>query len=397
MDVALLETLKSMDDRAGAEWVLALRDAEALAYLSALGPRQLSGMWCALPAEKQDRILAVAPPDVAAVWRAYSALEGGSAGRLMERPAAAFAAQSDVGSVVSALRESVKRTLITYIFVTETGNKLVGIVTFRELLYAAPGQMLQDIMLRNPYALRPETPLVDAMREVVKRHFPVYPVCSSDGTLIGQIRGQVLFEAQAIDISAQAGQLVGVEKEERLNTPWQRSFKSRHPWLLLNLLTAFIAGGVVSFFQGTVDKIALLAVFLPILAGQSGNTGCQALAVTLRGLTLGELSGKDVPKLLRKEGWLGLLNGIGVGLVAAIAMYFYAHAQHHPRALNLALITWVAMVGSCVASGLAGASVPLTLKKLGADPATASSIFLTTATDVCSMGLFLGLATFLLL
>ena len=182
-------------------------------------------------------------------------------------------------------------------------------MTFRELLYADPEQTLADVMIRNPYALRPETPLVDAMREVVKRHFPVYPVCAADGTLIGQIRGQVLFEAQAIDISAQAGQLVGVEKEERLNTPWQRSFLSRYPWLILNLLTAFIAGGVVSYFQGTIDSIALLAVFLPILAGQSGNTGCQALAVTLRGLTLGELTNKDVPRLLRKEGWLGFLNG----------------------------------------------------------------------------------------
>ena len=104
-----------------------------------------------------------------------------------------------------------------------------------------------------------------------------------------------------------------------------------------------------------------------------------------------------MPRLLRKEGWLGLLNGIGVGIVAAIAMYFYAHAQHHPKALNLAFITFVAMIGSCVASGLAGASVPLTLKKFGADPATASSIFLTTATDVASMGLFLGLATILLM
>jgi magnesium transporter len=397
MDAQLLETLKSMDAKAGAEWVLALRDNEALEYLSALGPRQMSDIWCAMKADKRERILQVAPVDIAAVWRSYLELEDNSAGRLMERPAAAFAADSYIADVVAALRESVKRTLITYIFVTETGNKLVGIVTFRELLYASPSQKLEDIMLRNPYALRPETPLVDAMREVVKRHFPVYPVCAADGTLLGQIRGQVLFEAQAVEISAQAGQLVGVEKEERLSTPWQRSFASRHPWLLLNLLTAFIAGGVVSFFQGTVDKIALLAVFLPILAGQSGNTGCQALAVTLRGLTLGELSSKDVPKLLRKEGWLGLLNGIGVGLVAAIAMYFYAHAQHHPKALNLALITWVAMIGSCVASGLAGASVPLTLKKFGADPATASSIFLTTATDVASMGLFLGLATFLLM
>jgi magnesium transporter len=397
MEAAQLEALKLMDTKAGADLLKAMRDEDAYSALTALGPRQFGLIWCELEPEQRSRIQSLAPADVAAVWASYPDLPEDSAGRLMEKPAAAFDAQTRVEQVVSSLRESVKRTLITYVFVTETGNKLVGIVTFRELLYAAPTQLLQDIMLRNPYALRPETPLVDAMREVVKRHFPVYPVCKADGTLIGQIRGQVLFEAQAVDISAQAGQLVGVEKEERLTTPWKRSFLSRHPWLLLNLLTAFIAGGVVSFFQGSVDKIALLAVFLPILAGQSGNTGCQALAVTLRGLTLGELTDKDVPRLLRKEGWLGFLNGIGVGLVAATAMYFYAKAQSHPQALQLAGITLVSMVFACVASGLAGASVPLTLKKLGADPATASSIFLTTATDVASMGIFLGLATWLLL
>lgn len=397
MDAQLLATLKLMDATSASSWLDSLRDPEVLDYLSALGPSQLSDVWCLLPEARRERVLALVPNDIATVWRAYLTLEPDSAGRLMERPAAAFASDTTIAEVVEALRESIKRTLVTYVFVTEANNKLVGIVTFRELLYADPAQTLGDIMLRNPYALRPETLLVDAMREVVKRHFPVYPVCAADGTLIGQIRGQVLFEAQAIDISAQAGQLVGVEKEERLNTPWQRSFLSRYPWLMLNLLTAFIAGGVVSYFQGTIDSIALLAVFLPILAGQSGNTGCQALAVTLRGLTLGELTNKDVPRLLRKEGWLGFLNGVGVGIVAALAMYFYARAQHHPRALMLAGITLLSMIGSCVASGLAGASVPLTLKKFGADPATASSIFLTTATDVASMGLFLGLATLLLM
>jgi magnesium transporter len=397
VDTARLETLKLMDTKAAVDFVSNLPESDAYAYLTALGPRQLGQIWCGLNDSSRAKIQVLAPADVAAVWAQLPKLPDDSAGRLMEKPAAAFNAETRVEQVVSSLRESVKRTLITYVFVTEGGDKLVGIVTFRELLYASPTQKLQDIMLRNPYALKPETPLVDAMREVVKRHFPVYPVCLADGTLIGQIRGQVLFEAQAVEISAQAGQLVGVEKEERLNTSWKRSFISRHPWLLLNLLTAFIAGGVVSFFQGSIDKIALLAVFLPILAGQSGNTGCQALAVTLRGLTLGELSAKDVPKLLRKEGLLGLLNGLGVGLVAAGAMYFYARAQAHPQALQLAGITLISMVGACVASGLAGASVPLTLKKLGADPATASSIFLTTATDVASMGIFLGLATWLLL
>ena len=112
---------------------------------------------------------------------------------------------------------------------------------------------------------------------------------TESGRLVGMVRGQALFERQAFEISAQAGSMVGVEKEERVGTHWWRSFRLRHPWLQLNLLTAFIAAAVVGVFQDTIDRIVVLAAFLPVLAGQSGNTGCQALAVTLRGMTLGEL------------------------------------------------------------------------------------------------------------
>jgi magnesium transporter len=204
-----------------------------------------------------------------------------------------------------------------------------------------------------------------------------------------------MFEAQAIEISAQAGSMVGVEKEERLSTPWPRSLKFRHPWLQLNLLTAFVAAAVVGVFQNTIDEIVVLAVFLPVLAGQSGNTGCQALAVALRGMTLGELKPGREKVLVLKEGLLGFLNGGFVGLTAGAGMYFFARSQDNPDAWLLGLIVCFAMMLSCVISGVSGALVPLTLKRLGADPATASSIFLTTATDVASMGIFLGLATWL--
>jgi magnesium transporter len=142
-----------------------------------------------------------------------------------------------------------------------------------------------------------------------------------------------------------------------------------------------------------VDRLVILALFLPVLAGQSGNTGCQALAVTLRGITLGELKAGKERALVLKEASLGFMNGAFTGLVAAVGMYIVALHQNNPNAFVLGVVVWLALVGSCVASGVCGAMVPLTLKRFGADPATASSIFLTTATDVVSMGLLLGLAT----
>lgn len=210
------------------------------------------------------------------------------------------------------------------------------------------------------------------------------------------VRGSVLFEQQAFEISGQAGAMVGVEREERLATPWRRSLRFRNPWLQVNLLTTFLTAGVVGSFQDTINHVVLLAVFLPVLSDQCNNTGSQALAVTLRGLTFGELKAGQGWRLLAKEGWLGFLNGALTGLVAALAMYGLARYQGNPDAPTLALITFAALAGSCVLAGAVGTGVPQVLKRCGADPATASSIFLTKATDVASLGLFLGLATWLL-
>jgi magnesium transporter len=277
--------------------------------------------------------------------------------------------------------------------VLDEAGRLRGLITMRDLLFAQDDEQLESIMLRDVFTLRPEMHLNDAMKLVLERHYPVYPVCDADGFLLGLVRGHSMFEEQAFDITAQAGTMVLVDKEERLATPLNQSFKYRHPWLQLNLVTAFIAGAVVALFQDTVDRLVILAVFLPILAGQSGNTGCQALAVTLRGMTLGELKGGKERSLVLKEAWLGFYNGSLTGFIAGLGMLIMAHYQNNPNAILLAVVVWMALVGACVVSGICGALIPITLKRFKLDPATASSIFLTTATDVVSMGMLLGLAT----
>jgi len=268
-------------------------------------------------------------------------------------------------------------------------------VVMRDLLLEDSKRTLGQIMIRSPFSLHPEMPLTEAMRSTLNRHYPVYPVTDEGGRLIGLVRGQTLFEAQAIEISAQAGQMVGVEKEERLGTPWRRSLLLRHPWLQLNLLTAFIAAAVVGLFQGTIDRIVILAVFLPVLSGQSTNTGCQALAVALRGITLGDLKTGHGLRLVAKEALLGLSNGAMVGVTAGLGMYLFARAEGHSAAFILGITVMIAMLVSCAISGVFGALIPIVMRRLGADPATASSIFLTTVSDVASMGSFLALATWM--
>jgi magnesium transporter len=373
-----------------------LPDRELAVVLASMNPAHAEDVLLALGEERRRAVIAASSPEQAAQWARNLEFPHDSVGRLMEPAYAVFPPQTTVAEAVEEIRETSRSVVVTYGFVVDEAGRLLGVLAMRDLLLADRASRLDAVMLRDPFALEPRMPLLEAARSVVARHYPVYPVCE-DGRLVGIVRGRTIFEEQALEISAQAGAMVGVEKEERLSTPWPRSLRFRHPWLQLNLLTAFVAAAVVGVFQHTIDKLVVLAVFLPVLAGQSGNTGCQALAVTLRGLTLGELSKGGSRRLVLKEGLLGLMNGALVGISAGIGMYVVARAQANEQALLLSFVVFLAMVGSCVVSGLSGALIPLTLRRLGADPATASSIFLTTATDVASMGLFLGLATLLVL
>jgi len=347
------------------------------------------------PAERRNAILADVNEIRRRQWEVNQGFADDTVGRLMELPAGTFPPDTRISDAIEGLREIVKKAFVTYLYVTDPAGKLLGLVVMREMLLAdRDRETLGDVMLENPFHLKPEMPLQDAMKEAVQRHFPVYPVCDGEGRLVGLVRGDDLFEQNVYQLIVQAGSMVGVEKEERLATDWPRALRLRNPWLLVNLLTAFVAGAVVGLFEDTIAQVTALAAFLPVLAGQSGNTGCQALAVTLRGMALGELSDYSPVKIVVKEAFLGLLNGAVVGVLAGGAMFFFAQGEAHP--ITLAGIVVAAMIGSCIASGVAGALVPIGLKRLGADPATASSIFLTTATDVVSMGLLLGLATLLL-
>jgi magnesium transporter len=347
--------------------------------------------------EKRCAVIAAAPIEKAHQWMHNQQYPEDSVGWLMEPPVGVFRPQMTVRDTIEALRLLTKKAFITYGYVADEQNKLLGVLVMRDLMLADPGQTVREVMWTNLFTLRPDMELTEAMRASVNRHVPVYPVCDEQGRILGLVRGQALFEARTIEISAQAGTMMGVEKEERLSTSVWRSLSLRHPWLQINLLTAFLAAAVVGYFQDTLDRVLILAVFLPVMAGQSGNTGCQALAVALRSLTLGDVRPGKERDLVMKEGLLGLLNGTLVGFTAGIGMWAFASFKHHPSARMLGLVVFIAMVASCIVSGLCGALIPLVLRRFGADPATASSIFLTTATDIVSMSFFLGLAQYLVL
>jgi magnesium transporter len=393
----LYQTIRRSAPREAARRLADEQDDVIADVLEHMHPPQALGVLDALPSDRATKIRALVDEDDRERWAMNEQYGAGTVGHVMERPGGVFAPETTVREAVERLREEVKKAFITYIYITDPENRLVGLVVMREMLLADETTRMSEIMLKDPFSLKPEETIEQAMRETVDKHFPVYPVCDGEGKLLGLLRGDDLFEQNVFQLVVQAGSMVGVEREERITTTWTRALRLRHPWLLVNLVTAFVAGGVVSLFSDTIDKIVVLAAFLPVLAGQSGNTGCQSLAVTLRGLTLGDFAERPLIQVVSKEALLGVVNGAIIGVIAGTVMFFYSSRNGAENPLTLGLVVWMAMTGSCMASGVTGTLVPVILKKLGADPATASSIFLTTATDVVSMGLMLGLASILLI
>src|SRR5919108_5568668 len=364
-NIDLADEIKSRSHAGAAEKLANLSGEDLARELMHLSPGFAQDVLDALPTDARERATSAAPADIARQWQRNALYDPGTVGRMTEPVVAAFPPDIKVGETIEELRELVTRALITYVYVVDDEHHLLGIVAMRDLLFSGRERTLEQVMLRGAFALHAAMPLQDAMRLVLDRHYPVYPVVDAERRIIGLVRGQQMFEAQAIEITLQAGSMVGLEKEERLATPWWHSLKLRHPWLQLNLLTAFLAAAVVGFFQDTIDRLVILALFLPVLAGQSGNTGCQALAVTLRGMTLGELDAGKAKLLVAKEGLLGFLNGAIVGLVAAAGMVVVALGQHAEQPWLLAGIVWVALTASCIVSGLSGALIPLALKRFG--------------------------------
>ena len=337
------------------------------------------------------KLLKDSPGHLSRQWSMSLKFDPDTVGELMQPAPLILNENLSIEEAIGEITKVPKKILFTYGMVVDDNNKLTGVLVFRDLFYHKPGELLKDVCFKSPICFKAHENVLDVFVKIAGKQIPEYPVLDNGDNLLGILRGSHVADAHALEVIAQSGVLVGVSKEEALDTSWQKCVTLRGPWLLINLVTAFVAGAVVGIFQETIDKLVLLAMFLPVLAGQSGNTGAQALAVLIRELTGGNI-GPKIKNQLVKEAVLGVVHGIAVGIICGGVMYFIANSQNNPYALSLSIIILIAMSVSCVVSGLMGAIVPITLKKFGADPAAGSSIILTTGTDVVSMGIMLYLA-----
>lgn len=311
-----------------------------------------------------------------------------SAGRLMDIAILPQRASATVGEVLPRLRRAnLDRTGI--LFLVDDGGRLVGSVSFKRFVTAGDDDTLRSISSPPIAVVQPMDPKEDVVRKLQDFHLREMPVVDHEGVLIGVIRHDQLLDTLQQSVTADIQSMVGVSKEERaLSSSWF-AIRKRLPWLQVNLLTAFLAAAVVGVFEDTIARFTALAVLLPVVAGQSGNTGAQALAVTMRGLALREIRVPQWPRVTMKELTAGFFNGIGIAITCSIGVLIWSGS------LGLVLVIALSMVISMVMAGLAGALTPIVLARLGQDPAVASSIILTTITDIVGFFSFLGIATIL--
>lgn len=280
------------------------------------------------------------------------------------------------------------RIALFQILAVDEEHRLVGAVPIHELALAKPEQTI-DALIAPTVSVDAFTHRDEVAEMLAATATPAIAVLDAEGHLVGVLRHRSLLGIAEEDAANRIQQMVGVSRDERALSRVSFAVRKRLPWLNINLLTAFLAAAVVGLFEGTIARVTSLAVLLPVVAGQSGNSGSQALAVTMRGLALREIRAAHWPRVAAKELMVGITNGVAIAVVTAAGVVVWSGSP------ALAGVIAVAMVVSMACAGLAGASVPIVLKRLGQDPAQSSSIILTTVTDVVGFSSFLGLATLL--
>lgn len=274
-------------------------------------------------------------------------------------------------------------------FIVDENSTLKRMLNLHDLLFAKANTKLSELTKTIPCFVNMMEPKENLPELFEKYRLDDIPVVDADHRLVGIVRYDALYKVSKEEAMTDLQTMVGVSKDERALSPVTHSIKKRLPWLCINLLTAFLAAATVGLFEGTIAKFTALAVLLPIVAGQSGNTGAQALAVTMRGLALREIRVTQWLRIFNKESYLGLVNGLAIALITALSVVFWSGSY------GLGLIIGISMIIAMVIASIAGAAVPLVLTKCGMDPAQSSSIILTTVTDVMGFLSFLGIATLL--
>jgi len=368
--------------------LLSTRTAEEISRLAQEIPSDdAAALIDGLPEELSVAVLDLMRPKESGVVEHLLEYDDQTAGRIMNPNVFALSEDLTVGEAITALQGARDVEMVFYLYVVDDRRHLVGVTSLRRLLLVSPETPLKRIMTTDVISAQVDTDQEEVAQEVASYNLLALPVVDKENKLVGVITVDDVIDVIQDEATEDIYRLAGVAGDERAFTPPLESLRKRLPWLGVNLVTAFFAAVVVSFFEGTIARVTALAVFMPVVAGMGGNAGTQTLTVIVRGIALGELSWGNSRKALLKEFTVGIGNGLVLGLVAAVV------AWGMRGNLAIGLLLGAAMVVNMFVAATAGTLIPLGLRAANIDPALASSVFITTMTDVFGFLSFLGLAT----
>ena len=383
-----VSALERLSPQKAAEVVTALSDSRTGQVLARLNPHRASALLARMDEPTREKNLTAIDQEMADELREMAEYPTDTVGNFMDPRVSAFRPETTVRNAVQGLR-SAGRKGIQDVFLVDSDGRLVGSVPLEAIVMASRKETLAGLASASTPAAQATWGREAVVEELARHRVGSLPVVDFDGRLLGVLRQEELMRTAQHDAAGSMLAMVGASREERaLSSPFF-VVKKRLPWLQVNLLTAFLAASVVGVFEGTIARFTALAVLLPVVAGQSGNTGAQALAVTMRGLALREIRLSSWPRVAGKELVAGFVNGIAVAATTSLGVYLWSQSG------GLAFVIAISMVMSMTIAGLAGALVPIILSAIGQDPAQSSSIVLTTVTDVAGFLSFLGIATML--
>ncbi|MGD8873695.1 MAG: magnesium transporter [Gammaproteobacteria bacterium] len=364
-----------------------LKPGKVQRILAAMDPVAAALLLGGIDQASRDSLLGVLDAGLARELQDIMSYPEGSAGRLMQPRATSIPARLTASQALNRLRQIPARDTAVLV-ITDDSGKLAGLLDLGDVVHADPGTRLQELLqITSPVCVNALTPREEIVDLFSRNRLRLLPVVDLEDRLLGVIRQSTVIKAAQEEAASDIQAMVGASRDERALSSPLFAMRKRLPWLNINLLTAFLAAAVVGLFENTIAQFTALAVLLPVVAGQSGNTGAQALAVIMRGLALREIRLRHWQRVVFKEVLAGALNGIAIATVTGIGVLFWS------RSAGLALVIAAAMVISMALAGLAGAAIPLLLTRLHQDPAQSASIILTTVTDVVGFFSFLGLAT----
>lgn len=310
-----------------------------------------------------------------------------SAGGIMTTAYISLPENMTVSDGMAKIKQTAEKTeVIETIYIVNARHQLTGTCNLRQILTAQRNTLLKDIMNENVISVHPEDDQEEVAKLVSRYDLNAIPVVNNKKSIMGIITVDDIIDVIVEEYNEDILEMAGVSKEESLTTSLGESIRLRLPWLLINLATAFLASLTVKAFEGTIAQVVALSSTMTIVSGMGGNAGTQTQSILVRQLAQDDISVAKYWKAFWKEILLGVINGAVNGAVTGIIVFaIYGNAF-------LGIIILIAMIGNLVVAGVFGFVVPVLLKKLGADPAVSSSIFVTTATDVLGFFIFLGLA-----